>query len=445
MVKSMTSGNPLRLMLAFMIPLLIGNLFQQFYNIADVIIVGRTIGVEALAAVGATGPVFMALLGITVGLSAGFTVITGQHFGAGDHNGVRRSFAMSLLLSIIFSIILTIGMVWSMPYVMHFMNISPQLYDNSYHYIIIIVYGLIAMMLYNLLSNVCRALGDSKTPLYFLILASVINIILALLFIIQFGWGVAGSAIALVISQLIATTACFGYMYKRFPLLRFHVSDWQWDTYFAWQHLRLGIPMALQFVIISLGILAVQSVCNTFGPETIAGFVSATRMEQLAMQPMISFGISMAVYTAQNYGAGKYERIRQGVHQCSLLSFGFCVIAAVSMFLLGHDVVRLFTTTYDPLLMKQAMLYVYTSVPCYIFLGQIFVYRNALQGMGISSVPLVSSLLELFVRGGAAFGLATIWGYWGICMASPLCWIIACFFTGGCYMYVQHTMKKVGK
>lgn len=445
MVRSMTSGNPIRLMLTFMIPLLIGNLFQQFYNIADVIIVGRTIGVEALAAVGATAPLFMALLGATIGLSAGFTVVTGQRFGAGDWDGVRRSFAMSLLLSVAFNIVFSVVTAGCMPQIMRLMNISATLYDNAYHYILIIVYGLGAMMVYNLLSYICRALGDSKTPLYFLILASILNIILALVFITVFGWGVPGSAIALIIAQSVAAITCWLYMRRQFPMLRLRRQDWHWNTAFAWQHLRLGLPMAVQFIIISLGILAIQSVCNTFGPETIAGFVSATRMEQLALQPMISFGIAMAVYTAQNYGAGKYDRIRQGVRQCSLLSLVFCAIAAGAMFALGKDLVSLFTTKQDPELLADAMLYIHTSVPCYIFLGQIFVFRNALQGMGISSVPLISSLLELVGRGGAAFGLAAVWGYFGICLSSPLCWLLACAFTGGCYYYVQREMKRAGR
>lgn len=445
MVRNMTEGNPIRLIVTFMIPLLIGNIFQQFYNIADIIIVGRTIGVHALASVGASAPLFMALLGLTIGLASGFSVVTGQRFGAGDEAGVRRSAAMAAMLSIIITIILTILSSLCLPFLLAIMNISDELYNDSYHYISIIAYGIIAMMMYNLLSCICRALGDSRTPLYFLILSSILNVFLALLFITQFGWGVAGSAIALVIAQGVSAVLCFAYMAKRFPMLHFKRSDWHFDASFAWQHLRLGLPMAAQFTIISLGILAIQSVCNTFGPETIAGFVSATRIEQLAMQPMVSFGIAMAVYAAQNYGAGKYDRIRKGVRQCSLVSFVFCAFAVAGMFFYSHELISVFTTDYDELLMEQATLYLSLSVPFYFFLGQIFVYRNALQGMGISSVPLISSILELVLRAVSAFILAGMWGFLGICYASPICWIAACLFTSGCYFYVQHTMKKAGR
>lgn len=442
MVRSMTSGNPIGLILAFTVPLLIGNVFQQFYNIADIIIVGRTIGVNALAAVGAVAPVYMSVFGVTIGLSAGFSVIVGQRFGAKDMEGLRRSVATSTMLAFVITLMVTAGVSLAMPLILRVMNISGVLYDDAYHYMIIIVLGLMAMMAYNLLSSICRALGDSRTPLYFLIVSSLLNIALALLFIVVFGWGVPGSAIALVIAQGVSAVLCFVFMKKRFPMLRLTRSDWKFDWAFAWQHLRLGLPMAVQFLIISMGILILQSVCNTFGPETIAGFVSATKIEQLALQPMISFGIAMAVYSAQNYGAGKFDRIRMGVCQCSLVSLAFCAAAAVAMYFYGRNVIALFTTVHDDILMEQALLYLKMSVPFYIFLGQIFVYRNALQGMGISSVPLISSLLELSGRSVSALVLASMWGYFGICCASPICWVMAALFTGGSYYWVMHSMKN---
>ena len=442
MVHNMTEGNPIRLILIFTVPLLIGNVFQQFYNIADVIIVGRFIGVHALAAVGATAPLFMALLGLTIGLASGLTVIMGQRFGAGDNDGVRRSFAMCVILSVAITLLLMAGAAAFMPFLLSLMNISADLYADSYSYVMIVANGLIAMMLYNLLSCACRALGDSRTPLYFLMLSSVLNVILALVFIIRFGWGVPGSAIALVAAQAVSALLCLIYMRLRFPMLRLKRQDWHWDTAFAWQHLRIGLPMAAQFLIISLGIIAIQSVCNTFGAETIAGFVSATRIEQLAMQPMISLGIAMAVFSAQNYGAGRTDRIRRGVRQCSLVSLAFCALAAVAMFTQGREIIGIFTTEQDEQLLDAAWLNLTMSVPFYVFLGQIFVYRNAVQGMGISIVPLASSLIELVLRAASAFILAASWGYFGICCASPICWIAACLFTSGCYFYIMHNLPR---
>lgn len=442
MVHAMTEGSPIRLILAFTVPLLIGNIFQQFYNIADVIIVGRFIGVHALAAVGATGPLFMSFIGLTIGMASGFTVIMGQRFGAGDSEGVRRSYAMSLMLSIGLTLLLMLTAGLGMPLFMRLINISAELYDDAYHYVIIVAYGLLAMMLYNLFSCACRALGDSRTPLYFLIFSSILNVALALLFILVFGWGVPGSAIALVVAQAISALLCFLYMRHHFPILRLNRADWHWDTDLALRHLRIGLPMAAQFVLISLSLIIIQAVCNTFDAETIAGFVSAMRIEQLALQPMVSFGIAMAVYSAQNYGAGKYARIRRGVRQCSLVSFAFCAFAAAAMYLGGRDILSVFTSERDEYLLEQAWLYITMTVPLYFFLGQIFVYRNAVQGMGISAVPLASSILELAVRSLSAFFLADYWGYFGICCASPLCWITACLFTSGCYFYIMHDLKK---
>lgn len=441
MIHNMTEGNPIKLILAFTGPLLIGNIFQQFYNIADIIIVGRFIGVHALAAVGAVAPLFMALLGLTIGMASGFTVLMGQRFGAGDFDGVRRSFSMSIMLSLGMTVILMLIACLCMPWFLQLMNISHELYDDSYQYIIIISYGLLAMMFYNLLSCACRALGDSRTPLYFLIFSSLLNVVLAVLFIACFGWGIPGSAIALVLAQAASTVLCLIYMHHHFPMLHLQRRDWHWDRAFALQHLRIGIPMAAQFLIISLGIIIIQSVCNTFGSETIAGFVSATRIEQLALQPMVSFGIAMAVYSAQNYGARKYNRIRQGVRQCSLVSLAFCGLAATTMYLGGQDILSIFTSEHDEILLQQAWLYITMSVPFYFFLGQIFVYRNAVQGMGISAVPLTSSIIELSLRGGAAYLLANSLGYWGICCASPICWVAACFFTAGCYFYIISNLK----
>lgn len=382
MVHNMTEGNPIKLILAFTGPLLIGNVFQQFYNIADIIIVGRFIGVHALAAVGATAPLFMALLGLTIGMASGFTVIMGQRFGGGDYEGVRRSFSMSLMLSFGLTILLMLTAWLCMPWFLQLMNISNELYDDSYHYVMIIAYGLLAMMFYNLLSCACRALGDSRTPLYFLIFSSLLNVALALLFITCFGWGVPGSAVALVLAQAVSAILCLIYMRRHFPILHLHRRDWHWDTAFALQHLRIGLPMAAQFLIISLGIIIIQSVCNTFGPETIAGFVSATRIEQLALQPMVSFGIAMAVYSAQNYGAGNYGRIRQGVRQCSLVSLAFCALAAAAMYLGGRDILSIFTSEHDEFLLQQAWLYITLSVPFYFFSRSDFCLPQCRTGHG---------------------------------------------------------------
>ena len=442
MVTNLTEGKPLKIILAFTIPLLIGNIFQQLYNISDVIIVGRTIGVDALAAVGATIPLFMVVMGATIGMTGGFAVVTGQLFGAGNMEGVRKSSAVSIVLSVIYSILVMIATAIFIHPLLDILNVPPEIYENAYSYIAILLYGIGAMTLYNLLASLMRALGDSKTPLYFLILASLLNIALALIFIVYFHWGVPGSAIALVIAEGFSGVLCLGYIYKYFPILHLKKSDWDFDKAFVWEHVRMGVPMAVQFAILGVGILVLQAVCNSFGAETIAGFTSALRIEQLALQPMISIGIAITVYTAQNFGAKKIARVKEGVKACSLSLFAFSAFAAICVYFFGPNMIMLFLGTYDEPVVKAGLMYLHLTVPFYFFLSQILVYRNATQGLGIAIMPLGSGIIELIFRSTAAIVFAKYWGYEGICYASPASWVGASVFLAIGYHYFIKIIEK---
>lgn len=442
MLKNMTEGEPLKLIVQFMIPLLIGNVFQQMYNIADVIIVGRTIGVNALAAVGAVTPLFMLTMVLTIGLSNGFTVVTGQRYGAQDMNGMRRSIATCLVLSIFFVIAIMLIMHLIIDPVLALMNIPLELLSDAYAYVMIIVDGLFAMMGYNLLSGIMRSLGDSKTPLYFLIVSSIVNVVLALVFIIEFGWGVPGSAFALVIAQAVSTVLCAAYIYKRFPQLHIKRSDFCLNWQEFWEHLRMGLPMAVQFSVLGLGIIILQSVCNKFGSEQIAGFTTAIRVEQLALQPMISFGIAIAVFTAQNFGAHRFDRIRIAVRKCSMLLLSFSLVAAMVIFLFGEQIIGVFLDVPSPEVMEAAHLYILYTVPVYFFLSQIFVYRNACQGMGVGMIPMLSGFVELIMRSLAAVYLSEPYGYVGICLAEPIAWISCAVFVFAAYHYFVRLLEN---
>lgn len=442
MLKNMTEGEPLKLIVQFMIPLLIGNVFQQMYNIADVIIVGRTIGVNALAAVGAVTPLFMLTMVLTIGLSNGFTVVTGQRYGAQDMNGMRRSIATCLVLSIFFVLAIMLIMHLIIDPVLALMNIPLELLSDAYAYVMIIVDGLFAMMGYNLLSGIMRSLGDSKTPLYFLIVSSVVNVVLALVFIIEFGWGVPGSAFALVIAQAVSTVLCAVYIYRRFPQLHIKRNDFCLSWQELWEHLRMGLPMAVQFSVLGLGIIILQSVCNKFGSEQIAGFTTAIRVEQLALQPMISFGIAIAVFTAQNFGAHRFDRIRVAVRKCSMLLLSFSLVAAVVIFLFGEQIIGVFLDAPSPAVMEAAHLYILYTVPVYFFLSQIFVYRNACQGMGVGMIPMLSGFVELIMRSLAAVYLSEPYGYVGICLAEPIAWISCAVFVFVAYHYFVRLLEN---
>lgn len=435
MIQNMTSGNPTKLILLFTIPLLIGNIFQQLYSISDIVIVGRLLGVNALAAVGATGPIFFLLLAVVIGFTSGLTVITAQRFGAGDYKGMRRSVAASTAISLNFTIITSIIFILFMPLLLRLMNVPEEIMKDAYNFIALIGGGLIMFVLYNLLSGFLRALGDSRTPLYFLIFTSLINIILNYILIGFCGMDVRGSALGTIIALTISSACCYYWIKRKFPILIPHKEDRRLNWQFCKEHLAIAIPMTIQFSIIALSSMVIQSVCNTFGPVTIAAFTSAMRIEQLAVQPMVSFGIAIATYTAQNYGAGMIGRIRRGIFNCSLISLGISLGLAVMIFSIGDHMVDIFTKDGHEQVRKIALTYLNISILFYFFLGQIFIYRNALQGLGKPSMPLISSIVELGMRSFAAVFLASHFGFIGICWASPIAWIGASLVLFGGYHY----------
>lgn len=310
MVQDLTRGKPVKLILLFTIPLLIGNVFQQFYSMADTIIVGRTIGVDALAGVGATGSLSFLIIGFAQGLTAGLSVITAQRFGADDYDGVRKSVTVSLLISAVLTVVLTAIAVLTARPLLTLLQTPANIIDDAYDYIIIIFWGIFASMLFNLLSNVVRALGDSRTPLLFLIVACVLNIVLDFVFILAFKMGVAGAAWATVIAQVVSCALCILYIAKRIPLLRLCKKDWKVDASYIRTHCRVGLPMAFQTSIIAIGAMILQVPLNKLGSTAVGAFTAAQKIDNLAVQILMSFGITMATYAAQNYGAGQH-----GAHQ----------------------------------------------------------------------------------------------------------------------------------
>lgn len=454
MINDLTKGAPLKLMLLFSIPLLIGNIFQQFYNIADIIIVGRTLGMTALASVGAVSPLFFLIMFIIVGMTNGFAVITGQRFGAKDYEGVRRSVTMSTILSTVFTITFTIICAAAMHHILFLMNVPQEIYKDAYYYIQIVVIGLIVANFYNLLASIIRALGDSMTPLYCLIIASVLNIFLALLFILEFHMGVPGSAFALVLSQAFSALLCVWYVKKHFPILHLKkkdwIIDWKKEFNFALAHLKVGIPMAVQFGILGLSLLIIQSVCNTFGPDVIAAFTAALRIEQMATLPMISFGVALAAYVAQNFGAGNFSRIRFGVKKASLINVILSIVMAFIMHFLGGHLVRIFVGYQNEDIVKIAHDYLFRSSLFYFFLAQIFIYRNALQGLGRAVIPMLAAVGELLMRAFAAIYLAAKIGYFGVFYAGPIAWVAASIVLAAGYystikQFILKTQQKLRK
>ena len=425
MTNDMTTGNPVKLILLFSIPLLIGNIFQQFYSMVDTIIVGRFVGVEALAAVGTTSSMVFLVNGFVMGLTSGFAVLISQKYGAKDEAGVKKAVASSITLSIIATIIVTFISVISAKPLLALMNTPSNIMKDASTYIIILYAGNVAIIFYNMMAAILRALGDSKTPLYFLIVSSVLNIILDLVLIINFKMGVAGAAYATVISQGVSALLCVIYTYKKYKILRLKKEDFNVKKKYYRKHLKVGIPMALQFSITAIGIMTVQSAINIFGSTVIASYAAASKVLQLVMQPATTLGVTMATYCGQNIGAKRYDRIKLGVKKCVQISIITSLISAMVLIFLGKYFVMIFVSNPDAEILSYAQQVLNISAIFFIPLGLIFVYRNALQGIGDSFIPMMAGVYELVARAVVAFTLPKVLEFMGICLADPVAWFAA--------------------
>ncbi|MEW9079194.1 MATE family efflux transporter [Terrisporobacter glycolicus] len=425
MTNDMTQGSPLKIFIFFSIPLLIGNVFQQLYSMVDTIIVGRFVGVDALAAVGSTGSMFFLVNGMILGLTSGFGVLVSQKFGAKDEVGVKKAVASNITLTLISTLLMTvIALIVKNP-LLRIMNTPENIFDNANNYITIIFAGLITQALYNMAAGILRALGDSKTPLYFLMISSILNVILDLVFIINFKMGVSGAAHATNIAQGFSAVLCLIYSYKKFKVLRLKKEDFKVESHYYTKHLKIGIPMGLQFSVTAVGIIIVQSAINVFGSTVIASYTASSKVLQLVMQPSISFGVTIATYAGQNLGAGRFDRIKNGMKIMNKVSIVTSLIAGVVLIFLGRYFVTLFMENPTPEIFSYAQQVFNYSAVFFIPLGFIFVYRNVLQGMGESFVPMMAGVYELVARSIVAFTLPKFIGFTGICLSDPVAWIAA--------------------
>ncbi len=444
--KELTSGNPLKLIILFMIPIFLGNLFQQIYSLVDTLIVGRTIGLNALAAVGATGPMIFLIISFIFASTQGFAVVTAQKFGARDYELVRKSVTSGFILSFILTVVMTLISAPFTIQMLSFLRTPSDIIQLSNDYLFIMFIGIIATVFYNYSSNVIRALGDSKTPLYFLIFASILNIFLDLIFILKFHMGVKGAAWATVVSQAVSTILCLTFMFLRFSILRLKKSDWFVDMKFLYEHLRIGIPMGFQMSVLTIGIIAVQYVLNGLGSIAIAAYTTAVRVDQLASQSLLALGAAVATYTAQNFGAKKMSRIREGAKASIFIIFIISLLCAVFILTCGEFVVGLFMDVPNEEVIRLAMQYLHVIIIFFFFLGMLLLYRNILQGMGNVMAPLFSGLAELIMRVLAAFILVSPFGFLGICLASPVAWIAASIVLYvGYKISLVRNLKKIRK
>lgn len=427
MEKDLTQGKPARVLLRFALPVIGGNLFQLFYTLADSVIVGRTLGADALAAVGSTSIIIYLVLCFIQGFTGGFGICLGQRFGAKDQAGMERSVRISWTLSLFFTLVLTVLCCLLAHPILRWMQTPEAIYEAAYNYMFVILLGTGATIFYNMISNMLRALGDSRTPVIFLVASSLGNVVLDILFIVPLRMGVAGAAWATVLSQLISAVLCTIVGVRNYPVMRqrlsfFRMNRMEWRQETA-AHLKVGFPMGFQMSVMCIGQLAMQAAVNALGPSAIAGYTAATKVDQFSVMMNNALGIAAANYVAQNYGAKLYGRIREGVRAALIQLTTANVLMAALMLVCRRQVVSLFIDAPTAAVVEYAMGYLVAVAPFYPLLGFLLIYRSAEQSMGDSRSPFMACMIELVVRIAATTFLSRLIGYTGICLASPLAWL----------------------
>ena len=439
----MTVGKPSKLIIQFMIPMFLGNVFQQFYNVADSIVAGQFLGVQALAAIGSTGSLMFFVTGWMNGMSSGFAILVSQWFGAKKYDRMRHYVAMSVYLSIILSVLMTVGFLAANVPILRMMNYSPDIMPDVTAYMGIIYAGLIVTAAYNALAAFLRALGDSRSPLYFLIISAAINVVLDIVFIVYGGMGVDGCAYATVIAQAISALLCFIYIVKRYPILHLKREDFR-ISFRSWGRLlALGIPMALQFSITAIGTIIVQGAVNVYGEIYMAGFSAAGKLQNIIATVFSAFGATIATYVGQNRGAGKMDRVRQGVRTTQMMIIVYSVFAMAVVLLLGRYMMWIFVSPSETEVIDVAVLYFRTVFWCYPFLGSIFLYRNTLQGLGYGLVPMLGGVFELAARAAIVLLVAGHTSFVGVCLSDPAAWLSALIPLVPYYICIMKKWKKV--
>lgn len=423
MERDLTEGQPFSVLLRFTLPVIGGNLFQLFYTLADTVIVGRTLGADALAAVGATSTVVYFVLCFIQGFTGGFGICLGQRHGAHNEVEMRRSIAVSWGLSLLFTVVLTLICGLFSHSILHWVQTPSDVYSDAYDYMFIVLMGTGATVFYNMISNMLRAMSDSKTPLVVLVFSALLNVILDIVFIVPLNMGVAGAAWATVLSQLIAGVLCTIIGIKRFRVLRIKRTNLTGWKKTAAAHLRIGLPMGFQLSVMCIGVLAMQVAVNALGSTAITGYTAATKVDQFSALINNAFGIAISNYVAQNYGAGKYERIQSGVRASLLQTECANIFMCVLLLLCRNSIMPLFIEAPTKEISWYANGFLLTVAPFYLLLGVLIIYRTTIQSWGDSRAPFVACIIELVARVAATWGLSQVLGYIGICLATPIAWL----------------------
>lgn len=440
MIKDMTKGSPMKLILGFSIPLLFGMLFQQFYNLVDSLIVGRTLGLDAFSAVGSTGSLNFLIIGFCMGVCTGFTIPMSNKFGAGDYSTMRRYMINAVYLTVFFAVIMTLFTVVLCRPILVLTKTPSSLIDDAYRYIVVIFLGIPAICLYNFSSGIIRSLGDSRTPVVFLIISSILNIGLDLFLIMVAKMGVAGAAWATVISQLVSGIGCVIFMWKKFDILKAEKSERTFDWHLVKVLCSMGVPMGLQYSITAIGCVMVQSAVNSLGPGAVAAVSAGGKIGGFFTCPFDALGSTMTTYGGQNMGAGKYSRLTKGLKSAAILGSVYAVVAFVVLIFAGEFLIGLFVSDLSTSVLGMAEKFLVINSAFYIPLVFVNEVRFLIQGMGYSKLAVIAGVCEMVARALVAVALVPVIGFTGACLASPFAWLCADVFLIPAFLTV---MKKV--
>lgn len=443
--KEMTSGASFPLILNFTLPLLLGNLLQQTYSLMDAAIVGKYLGINALASVGASTSVVFLILGFCTGCCSGFSIPVAQKFGARDYVTMRRFISVSLKISGVMSVALAIITSLLCAFILRTMQTPENIFDGAYTYLLITFIGIPSIFFYNLLSGIIRALGDSKTPFWFLLLSSVLNIILDLFCIIVLGWGVAGAAIATVFSQGVSSVLCYIYMNRKYEILKTTPSERRFRSDIARQLLGIGVPMGLQFSITAIGSIMLQSANNALGTACVAAFTAAMRIKMFFMCALDSLGIAMATYSGQNYGAGKPIRIWQGIKSSYVMMLVYVAAINIIIWCFAEKFALLFIDPSETEVIKDTALFLHINLSFFPLLGSLIILRYTIQGAGYTKLAMFSGVSEMIARIMVSLVVVPLFGYLGVCYGDPTAWLFANLFLTPAFIYVYRRLKQISR
>lgn len=440
-VRDMTVGSPFKLVLSFTMPLLLGFLFQQLYSFVDTAIVGKYLGSAALAAVGSTGSLNFLLLGFCMGICSGCAIPVAQAFGAKDETELRRCVMHCVYLGAGISIVMAVVTSLLCRWMLVVTNTPEDILEDAIAYILPIFMTIPVTVLYNMTSGIMRSLGDSKTPVYFVTLAALLNVVLDLLFILKFNMGVAGAAYATVISQLVSGLGCLFVLIRKFPILRLQPGDTAFHPELAGRLLGMGLPMGLQYSITAVGCVTMQAAVNSLGTVAVAAMSAGGKLYSFFTCVFDALATTMSTFAGQNIGARKLDRVHEGLKAAAIIGVIYCVLALAAVLLFGEPMICMFVNASETEVITLARDYMIICTACFVSLLFVNIVRLTIQGLGFARIAMLAGVMELVARVGVAMLLVPHFGFYGACWGNPAAWIFADLFLIPCYFYITKKLR----